>query len=219
MAVTKIYNQKGEAVGEMDLSENVFGVKANEALVHQAVLAQMANERQVLAHTKIRSEVRGGGRKPWAQKGTGRARQGSIRAPQWIGGGIVFGPRSDRNFKTKINKKMRQKAMFMVLSDKLGHDNLLVVDKLEMSEYRTKVFNGILKNLEKNFNNKDGKKKKRSLLVMSEAGDGKVRNSGRNLAGVEMAYANNINIVDLIKYQKLILTADTVRKIEAQYKK
>ncbi|MCK4554466.1 50S ribosomal protein L4, partial [Candidatus Parcubacteria bacterium] len=113
----KIYNQKAEAVGDIKLSDKVFGVKANEPLVHQAMVAQMSNERQVLAHTKDRSEVRGGGRKPWKQKGTGRARAGSIRSPIWKGGGVTFGPRKDRNFSKNINKKMKQNAMLMVLSD------------------------------------------------------------------------------------------------------
>ena len=151
MSKVNIYNQKAETVGELELDAKVFAVKPNEALVHQAVVAQLANERQVLAHTKDRSEVRGGGKKPWRQKGTGRARQGSIRSPQWIGGGIVFGPLKTRNFSLKINKKMKQKAMFMALSDKLASNDLIVLDNLEMKESKTKAFDLILTNLEKKY--------------------------------------------------------------------
>ena len=125
----KIYNQNAEAAGEMELSPKVFGVKVNHDLIHQAVVTQMANERQVIAHTKDRSEVRGGGRKPWAQKGTGRARHGSSRSPIWIGGGVTFGPRNDRNFKMRLNRKMKQNAMLMALSDKAAGDNFIVFDK------------------------------------------------------------------------------------------
>lgn len=217
MLKVNIYNQKAEAIGEMELAEKVFGVKANESLVHQAVVTQLANERQVLAHTKDRSEVRGGGRKPWRQKGTGRARQGSIRAPQWIGGGVVFGPLKTRNFSQKINKKMKQKAMFMALSDKLANNNLVVLDNLELKEYKTKTFNGILENLEKKIFN--GKEKKRSVLVINEKSDDKVRKSGSNLEGVEILNLDNINIVDLLKYKKLVITADAVKKVEENYKK
>ena len=144
MIKIKIYNQKAEAVGEMQLSSKVFGVPVNEALVHQAVVTQMANERQVIAHTKDRSEVRGGGRKPWKQKGTGRARHGSSRSPIWIGGGVTFGPRNERNFKMRLNKKMKQNALLMALSDKAATGNLLALDKLEMAEFKTKIFNQIM---------------------------------------------------------------------------
>ncbi len=145
----KVYNQKCEPVSEIKLSDQVFGVEISEALVHQALVAQTSNERLVLAHTKERSEVRGGGKKPWRQKGTGRARAGSIRSPIWKGGGVTFGPRKDRNFKKNINKKMKQKAMLMVLSDRAVSKNLVVLDKLEMNEFKTKVFNEMLRDFEK----------------------------------------------------------------------
>ena len=144
----KVYNQNAEPAGEMELSSKVFGVKANPALVHQAVVTQMANERKVIAHTKTRSEVRGGGKKPWAQKGTFRARHGSSRSPIWKGGGVTFGPRNDRNFKMRINKKMRQNAIFMVLSDKVINNHLVVLDKFFLTEFKTKIFNQILTGLE-----------------------------------------------------------------------
>lgn len=239
-----IYNQKAEAVGEMELADRIFGVPANQNLVHQAVVAQMANSRQVLAHTKDRSEVRGGGKKPWRQKGTGRARAGSSRSPIWKGGGVTFGPRKERNFSKKINKKMRQKAILMALSDKVASNNLLVLDKLEMDNYKTKVFNKILEGLEKILNkdlksaskasakNEKGKIKKeetsqakRNILVVNDPRRGgtgkkdeKVRYSGRNLPGVEIINLGNINIVDLLKYRDLILTVDGVKKLEERHK-
>ncbi len=141
-----IYNQKGEKTGSVELSEKVFGVKINDNLVHQAVVAQRANTRQVLAHTKGRAEVRGGGRKPWRQKGTGRARAGSSRSPIWIGGGITFGPTKERNFKKDINKKMKQKAVLMAISDRVKNNAMFVFEDLKMKDFKTKDFNKILKN-------------------------------------------------------------------------
>ncbi len=236
-----IYNQKAESVGDIKLSDKVFGVKANEALVHQAMVAQMSNERQVLAHTKDRSEVRGGGRKPWRQKGTGRARVGSIRSPIWKGGGVTFGPRSDRNFKKDINKKMKQKAMLMVLSDRVMSGNFVVLDKLEVEGFKTSVFNKMLGGLEKmirqqttdNRQQEDVKKisekptpkspperglPKRSVLLINDKKDDKIKYSGRNLAGVEIINLDNINILDLLKYRDLVLTVDGVKGLEERYK-
>lgn len=212
MLETKIYNQKGEVVGELGLSEKVFGVKASEALIHQAMVTQMANERQVLAHTKGRSEVRGGGKKPWKQKGTGRARHGSIRSPIWIGGGITFGPTKERNFKKKINKKMKQKAILMALSDRAANKSLIVLDKLEMTDYKTKDFNKMLKLLKP-----QDAKIKRNFLVVNDKKDEKVMSSGRNLAGVKVLNLENINILDLLRCKNLILTAEGVKKLEERY--
>lgn len=223
-----IYNQKAEAVGDMELSDKVFGAKANEALIHQAMVAQMANERQVLAHTKDRSEVRGGGKKPWKQKGTGRARAGSSRSPIWIGGGVTFGPTKERNFKKNINKKMKQKAIFIVLADRVKNGNLAMLDKLEIEAYKTKPFNEIVSNLEKKVLMKnsaamqnDAKKikQKRSVLILNDKKDDKVKYSARNLAGVKMINLNNINILDLLKYRNLILTVEGAKKLEERYKK
>ena len=213
-----IYNQKAEIVGDTKLTNKVFGVKASHDLIHQAMVAQMSNERQVLAHTKDRSEVRGGGKKPWKQKGTGRARSGSSRSPIWIGGGITFGPRSDRNFTKDINKKMKQKAMFMVLSDKVDNRKLVILDKIEMSEFKTKTFNKMVKGFEtKILLPKEGESKKRSLLVINDTKDEVVKYSGRNLAGVKIINLNNINILDLLKYRDLIITAEAAKKLEKQY--
>ncbi len=212
-----IYNQKAETVGELSLPENVFSVEVNEALVHQAAVTQMANERQVLAHTKDRSEVRGGGRKPWRQKGTGRARHGSSRSPIWIGGGVTFGPRKDRNFKKKINKKMKQKALSMVLSDKLAHKRLVVLDKLEIDEFKTKKFDAMVKKLEKELNKtaKEQKDKgaKRSVLMVNDRADDQAKYSSRNLPGLELIRLENINILNLLRYRDLFLTKSCIEKL------
>ena len=151
----KVYNQAAEPVKDLELSANIFNVEASHELLHQAMVAQMANSRQVLAHTKDRSEVSGGGKKPWKQKGTGRARAGSSRSPIWIGGGVTFGPTKDRNFKKKINQKMKQKAIFMVLSDRVKNNALVVLDSLELAEFKTKKFNEILSAIEKKILNND----------------------------------------------------------------
>jgi len=232
MSSVVIYNQKAEAIGEIKLSDKVFGVKVNEPLVHQAMVAQMSNQRQVLAHTKDRSEVRGGGRKPWRQKGTGRARAGSIRSPIWKGGGVTFGPRSDRNFKKDINKKMKQKAMLMVLSDRVMSGNFVVLDKLEVEGFKTSVFNKMIGGLEKilvarkhentktlKHENTKTRKHKRSILMINDKKDEKVKYSGRNLAGVEIINLDNINILDLLKYRDLVLTVDGVKRLEERYGK
>lgn len=214
-----IYNQKAQPVKEIQLSEKIFGVKVNEALIHQAMVAQMGNERQVLAHTKDRSEVRGGGKKPWKQKGTGRARVGSRRSPIWIGGGVTFGPTKDRNFKKDINQKMKQKAMFMTLSDKVENEKLVVLENLELSGFKTKVVNEIVTGLEKAVfaKKEEAKKIKRSILLINDKKDEKVKYSGRNLAGVKVINLENINILDLLKYKNLVLTEDCVTKLQEKY--
>ena len=214
-----IYNQKAETVGDLKLSDKVFGVEANEALVHQAMVAQMGNERQVLAHTKDRSEVRGGGKKPWAQKGTGRARAGSSRSPIWKGGGVTFGPRSERNFKKDINKKMKRKALCMVLSDKVKENALSVLDKFEIKEFKTKTANLMLEKLEKKINkDNENNKIKRSVLVINDKKDEKAKYSFRNIVGVKLINLDNINILDLLKYRGLLISKNCVKKIEEAYK-
>ncbi|MCK5510755.1 50S ribosomal protein L4 [Candidatus Parcubacteria bacterium] len=214
----KIYNQKAETVGDLKLSDKVFGVEANEALVHQAMVAQMGNERQVLAHTKDRSEVRGGGKKPWAQKGTGRARAGSSRSPIWKGGGVTFGPRSERNFKKDINKKMKRKALCMVLSDKAKESTLLVLDKFEIKEFKTKTADLMIEKLEKKINKDKDNKAKRSILAINDKKDEKAKYSFRNIVGVKLINLDNINILDLLKYRDLLVSKDCVKKIEEAYK-
>ncbi len=216
----KVYNQKGETVGEQNLPERIFAVKANAGLIHQAVVTQEANQRQVLAHTKGRAEVRGGGKKPWRQKGTGRARAGSSRSPIWIGGGVTFGPTSDRNFSKKLNKKMKQQAMLMALSSKVAGENFALVDKLEIAEYKTKVMNEIIAGIEnKVFKQSKKKSSKRSVLVVLPKKDETTFVSGRNLAGIEVINLDNINVVDLLRYKNLILTVEGAKKLEKIYSK
>lgn len=218
---TNVYNQSGEIVGELKLSDKVFAVKVNEDLIHQATVTQSANERQVLAHTKTKAEVRGGGKKPWKQKGTDRARAGSSRSPIWIGGGVTFGPRKERNFSKKINKKMKQKAITMVLSDRLANNNMAIINKIEIQDYKTKIFNNILKKVENIFPSGDdkSKKSKRSILFVNNNKDEKVVFSGRNLPGFNIINLENLNIVDLLKYKNLIITESAVKIINDRYSK
>jgi large subunit ribosomal protein L4 len=179
------------------------------------MVAQMANSRQVLAHTKDRSEVSGGGKKPWKQKGTGRARVGSSRSPIWIGGGVTFGPTKDRNFKKKINQKMKQKAMFMVLTDRVKNNALVVLDSLELAEFKTKKFNEILSAIEKKVLNND----RRDVLIINDAKDDKVKYSGRNLAGTKIINLENVNLLDLLNYKNLLLTEKAVAAFTKRYNK
>jgi large subunit ribosomal protein L4 len=218
MANVKLYNQQAEAIGEQVLTDKVFAVKLKQDLVHQAVITQQANERQVLANTLDRSEVRGGGKKPWKQKGTGRARAGSSRSPIWIGGGVTFGPLKNRNFTKKINKKMKTQALCMVLSDKVNANNLVVVDKIEMPEFKTKNFNAVVTAIETKVLNKE-KKSKRSVLIVLDEKQAMTFASGRNLAGVEVINLNNINIVDLLRYKSVVMTSNSVKKLEETYTK
>jgi len=230
MAISaKVYNQTAEAVGEIKLADNVFGLAAKETLIHQALIAQTANQRQVLAHTKTRGEVRGGGKKPWRQKGTGRARAGSSRSPIWIGGGVTFGPLKERNFKKDINKKMKQKAIRMVISDRFKNNALVVLDDLKLEEFKTKEFNEIIKQLEqkilqtkpkvdkKSAEEKKARPEKRSLLIINDKTDEKIKYSGRNLPNVKIINLDNINIIDLLKYKNLVLTKKSVKKLEEKY--
>lgn len=214
-----VYNKKTELVSELKVPVKIFGVEANEVLVHQAMLAQMGNERQVIAHTKDRSEVRGGGRKPWRQKGTGRARAGSNRSPIWIGGGVTFGPRNIRNFKKNLNKKMRQKALFMVLSDRVKSKALMVIDGLKAEEYKTKKIADLVEKFESTLINKSDNKKagKRSVLLINDKADEKIKISTRNLEGVKLINIDNINILDLLSYQSLIITSKSIEKLGKQY--
>lgn len=224
-----VYNQKAEVAGQMEVSERIFGAKVNRVIINEAVVAQNANERQVLANTLDRSEVRGGGKKPWRQKGTGRARAGSSRSPIWIGGGVTFGPTKDRNFKKKLNKKSRQAALFMLLSDRLADNRLLVLENPALTDYKTKVMNDSISALEEKVlkliiddTKKNGKKartERRSLVIISAEYDDKFIRSVRNLAGVTMLNSENINIVDLMKARNIILTQGSVKKLESVYKK
>lgn len=201
-----VYNMQGKKVSDIELNENIFGIKPNEKVVHTALVNYMANQRQGTANTKTRAEVSGGGRKPWKQKGTGRARQGSIRAPQWFKGGIALGPKP-RDYRYTINKKERRLAIKSVLSSKVLENNLVVVDKLELDEIKTKNMVNVLENLKV-----EGK-----ILIILPEKNLNVQKSAKNIEGVKTGLVNTINVYDLLKYNKLILTVDSVKSLEEVY--
>ena len=206
MPKVDVYDIKGKKVSDVELNEKVFGIEPNENIVHEVLLNYLANQRQGTQSTKTRAEVRGGGRKPWRQKGTGRARQGSIRAPQWIKGGIALGPKP-RSYRYSVNKKERQLAIRSVLSSKVLENQLKVVDKLELSEIKTKSMVKAFADLKL-----EGK-----TLVILPAKNFNVEASTRNIKDAKTILANNINVYDLLKYTNLVLTLDTVKKLEEVY--
>ena len=203
-----VYNIEGKKVSDLELNEEVFGIKPNEKIVHIALVNYLANQRQGTANTKTRAEVAGGGRKPWKQKGTGRARQGSIRAPQWFKGGIALGPKP-RSYKYTINKKEKRLAIRSMLSSKVLENNLVVVDKLELKEIKTQNMVKALTNL---------KVEGKTLIVLPEKNEN-VQKSARNIEGVKTSLVNTINVYDLLKYNKLVLTVDSVKNLEEVYTK
>ena len=205
MLKVDVLNMEGKKVGDIELNESVFGVEVNDIVVHTALVNYLANQRQGTQSTKTRAEVRGGGRKPWRQKGTGRARQGSIRAPQWIKGGIALGPKP-RSYKYAIPKKMRQLALKSVLTSKVQEGNLVVVDKLELKEIKTKNMVNVLNNLKVN-----------KALVVLDSKNLNVQASARNIENVKTSLVNTINVYDLLKYDSLVLTEDAIKKIEEVY--
>ena len=206
MPKVDVYDIKGKKVSDVELAENIFGIEPNEAIVHSVLVNYLANQRQGTQSTKTRAEVRGGGKKPWRQKGTGRARQGSIRAPQWIKGGIALGPKP-RDYSYRINKKERQLAIRSVLSSKVLENNLVVVDKIELNEVKTKNMVNALANL---------KVEGKTLIVLPEK-NLNVQASSRNIEGVKTTLTNTINVYDLLKYNKLVLTVDSVKNLEEVY--
>lgn len=201
-----VYDITGKKVSEVELNEEIFGIKPNEELVHAAVVNYLANQRQGTQSTKTRAEVRGGGRKPWRQKGTGRARQGSIRAPQWIKGGIALGPKP-RSYRYTINKKERRIAIKSVLSSKVLENALTVVDKIAFDEIKTKNMVTALNNL---------KVEGKTLIMLPEKNEN-VQKSARNIEGVKTTLVNTLNVYDLLKYKKLVVTLDAVKKLEEVY--
>ena len=201
-----VYNIEGKKVSDVELAESIFGIEPNEAVVHSVLVNYLANQRQGTQNTKTRSEVRGGGRKPWRQKGTGRARQGSIRAPQWIKGGIALGPKP-RSYYYTVNKKERQLAVKSVLSSKVLENELVVVDSLDMKEIKTKEMVKVLNNL---------KVEGKTLMLLPEKNEN-VQKSARNIEGVKTTLVNTINVYDLLKYKNLVVTLDTVKKLEEVY--
>ena len=205
MANVTVYNMEGNEVGTIELNDAVFGVEVNEHLVHMAVVAQLANNRQGTQKAKTRSEVSGGGRKPWRQKGTGHARQGSIRAPQWTGGGVVFAP-VPRDYEVKMNKKERRAALKSALTSKVQENKLVVVDSLALAEAKTKEMQKVLTNL-----------KADKALVVTADDDQKVVLSARNIADVQTATVNTINVYDVMKHNTVVVTKDAVASIEEVY--
>ncbi len=201
-----VYDMKGKKVSDVELSEKVFGIKPNEAIVHSVLVNYLANQRQGTQSTKTRAEVSGGGKKPWRQKGTGRARQGSIRAPQWIKGGIALGPKP-RSYSYSVNKKERRLAIRSILSSKVLEKELTVLDKLELKEIKTKTMVKLFADL---------KVEGKTLIILPEKNDN-VYMSARNIEGVKTILLNNINVFDLLKYSNLILPLDTVKKLEEVY--
>ena len=201
-----VYNIEGKKVSDIELADSVFGIEPNEKIVHSVLVNYMANQRQGTSNTKTRAEVAGGGRKPWKQKGTGRARQGSIRAPQWFKGGIALGPKP-RDYSYRVNKKERRLAIRSVLSSKVLENNLVVVDAMNFDAIKTKNMISALNNL---------KVEGKTLIVLPEKNEN-VQKSARNIEGVKTSLVNTINVYDLLKYNKLILTVDAVKNLEEVY--
>lgn len=205
MPTVGLFNIEGNKVGDYTLNDNVFNVEVNKAVLHQVVVAQLANKRQGTQSTKTRAEVRGGGAKPWKQKGTGRARQGSIRSPQWVGGGIVFAPKP-RDYSVSIPKSMKRVAMKSALTSKVQENEMYILEALELEGPKTKTMVNMLKAFDV----------KKALIVTAESNHN-VYKSGRNIQGIRVMPVNNINVYDLLKYDNLIITKDAVSKLEEVY--
>ena len=205
MANVSVYNMEGKEVGTIELNDAVFGVEVNEHLVHMAVVAQLANKRQGTQKAKTRSEVSGGGRKPWRQKGTGHARQGSTRAPQWTGGGVVFAP-TPRDYTIRLNKKEKRLALKSVLTNCVNENKFIVLDELKFDEIKTKKMQAVL----------DALNVSKALIVLNE-NDANVVKSARNIATVQTALTNTINVYDILKYNTVVVTKDAVKTIEEVY--
>ena len=206
MPKVDVYNKQGKKVDTVELKDEIFGIEPNEAVVHSVLVNYLANQRQGTQSTKTRAEVSGGGRKPWRQKGTGRARQGSIRAPQWIKGGIALGPKP-RSYKYTVNKKEKRLAIKSVLSSKVLEKELTVVNEIKLKEIKTKEMQKALNNL---------KVEGKTLILLPEKNE-TVQKSARNIEGVKTTLVNTINVYDLLKYKNLVITLDTVKKLEEVY--
>jgi large subunit ribosomal protein L4 len=206
MPKVDVLNVSGQRVGDMELSDSIFGIEVNEAVLHQVVKAQLANKRQGTQSAKTRSEVRGGGRKPWRQKGTGRARAGTIRSPLWTGGGVVFAPKP-RDYRQVVPKKVRRLAMKSALSSKVADKEIVVLDQLVMDAPKTKEMVAILNNIDAG---------KKVLLVLPEKNEN-VERSAKNIPNVKSTLVNTLNVYDILKYDKLVLTKDAVSRVEEVY--
>jgi len=209
MPTISVYNQKGESIKRQKLNDKIFDCKSQKEIIHQVVVLSLANKRHPFAHTLKKGDVRGGGKKPWQQKGTGRARVGSIRSPIWRGGGITFGPNKERNYSKKINKKMRKKALYMCLSDKVKDKRLYVLDKIELPEIKTKKFVDIL--------NKLIPEKNKKILLALANNDKNVIKSARNINKLRTMSVESLNVLDLLKADYLVTTAKGIEKIEEHY--
>ncbi len=205
MANVTVYNMSGQEVGTIDLNDSIFGIEVNEHVMHMAVKQYLANQRQGTQSAKTRAEVRGGGRKPWKQKGTGRARQGSIRAPQWVGGGVVFAPKP-RDYSFKLNKKVKRLALKSALTTKVADKRFIVVDELKLDEIKTKEMKKVL----------DALKVNKALIVLENENKNVILSS-RNIQGIKTACVNTINTYDLLKYESCVVTKQAVEKIEEVY--
>lgn len=209
MTTINVYNEKGEEQGKTELGSDIFDVKMNFDLVHQTVVTQTANKRQVSANTKDRGDVRGGGKKPWRQKGTGRARHGSKRSPIWKGGGVTFGPTNERNFKKNLPKKMKRKALFAVLSQKFRDNEIFVLDKLKIENPKTKIMLDIIQNLKK--------ENKGSVLIALPSIDKNLILSTRNIPKTATIQAKDLNTLDLLKYKYLIMPKQSIKVIQETF--
>ncbi|MCC7357656.1 50S ribosomal protein L4 [Candidatus Uhrbacteria bacterium] len=208
MPKVKIYNQEGKVTGDLELNASRFGVTVDPALVHEVSVAQAANARQSIAHTKTKGEVRGGGKKPWKQKGTGRARQGSTRNPQWVGGGVAFGPRFDRNFSVKVNRRVKQKALFMALTDKVNEEKFLVLEAFQPQAIKTKVAAQLFKKLPV---------ARRTLAVVSGS-EPELLRMIRNLPDVQLTTVNSLNLNDVLHARQVVFWKDAVEAFENVYR-
>ncbi len=209
MPKVAVYNREGKKVGDLNLSEKVFGLPMNKSLVHQVYVSMFSNRRQVIAHAKNRGEVAGSGKKPWRQKGTGNARVGSVRTPVWRKGGVVFGPTKNRNFKKKINGKMKQKAIKIVLSEKVKNKHIFVLDEIKLNEKKTKDFNKIIGNL----------KLRGSILIGFSGKEKDLKVFSRNIKNVKNISTESLNVFDLLNLKNLILSGDSVKYLEKKYSK
>lgn len=216
MSNVNIYNIKGEKTGTIKLLPEIFDIKINTDLVHQVLVTQLSNKRQNIASTKDRGEVRGGGRKPWRQKGTGRARHGSSRSPIWVGGGVTFGPTKERVYSKKINKKMKRKALFMVLTSKVKDNEIKILDKLELNEPKTKLMENILDNLFKK-DNKIKKNKPISVLVAIAKKDNNIILANRNITNTKTVIADSLSMLDLLSFKHFLLSEEAIKVIEKTY--
>lgn len=206
---TKLFNQSGEEIGKVDLPDRIFNITVNPDLIHQALVTQMANERKPLAHAKGRGEVRGGGKKPWRQKGTGRARHGSIRSPIWKGGGVTHGPLKEKKYAKKMNKQAKKIALFMALSSKVRDGELWVVDSINLNEMKTKTMKGVL--------DKITEKRKGTILLVQPDSNQKLVKASRNLPFAKTARADSLNIKDILDKKFMVLIKDSIPVIEKTY--